>query len=121
MAQVLKSTERKTLKCSRVAVMFLMVSIMGMGILSMMRSDSQALDLQISAIQEQIAACEKERNDLEREAVEMMSPAAVHAYAARQLGMTQVHLVGTIRLDVAGRADGMAAAQLVGEKTSFAN
>lgn len=121
MAQVLKFAERKTLKCSRVAVMFLMISIMGMGVLSMLRSDSQVLDQRISAIQQQIVACEKERSILEREVVEMMSPAAVHAYAMRQLGMTQVHLVGTIRLDGAGRTDGVATAQLVGERISLAD
>jgi cell division protein FtsL len=121
MAQVLKSAEKKSVKFSHALVMLSIITIVCMGILSMMRSDSQALDLKISRIQEQTAACEKEYNNLKREAVGMMSPSAVYVYAVRQLGMTQVHLAGAIRVDGFGRSEGTTTAQLVNAGLNYSN
>jgi|GEM_PF-1817318 cell division protein FtsL len=121
MAQVLRSAEKKSVKFSHAAVMLLILAIVCMGILSMMRSDSQAFDLKISRIQEQIAACEKEYNDLKREAVGMMSPSSVYVYAVRQLGMAQVHLAGAIRVDGVGHSDGTTTAQLVNAGMNYSN
>lgn len=95
-------------------------AVMCMGLLSMFRSDSQVLDENIAVIQEQIAECEREYRDLEREAAAMMSPGAVHAYAAKQLGMSQVHLAGAIHIGIV-RPDGTATAQLVRSSAPVSN
>ena len=79
----------------------------------MMRSDSQGLDCEIAEIQSQIDALEKESRELERACATMMSPKAVHAYAARELGMTQVHLAGTLHLNGVSRSE-TATASLTG-------
>lgn len=114
MAQGVRYLRRNSGKFGQALVMFFITSIMCLGLLSMLRNDSQRMDEAISAVQGQLEMCEKECRDLEREAAAMMSPRAIHAYAAHQLGMTQVHLAGAVRLDVAGRSGGTRAASLIG-------
>ncbi|MCI6261542.1 hypothetical protein FYJ74_04010 [Pyramidobacter sp. SM-530-WT-4B] len=74
------------------------------------------MDEAISAVQGQLDTCEKECRDLEREAAAMMSPRVIYTYAAHQLGMTQVHLAGAVRLDGVGRSSGTRAASLIGSE-----
>lgn len=97
-------------------VAFFIIAIACMGLLSMMRSDSQELDGSIAQIQARIDACEKETRELERACAAMMSPKAVHAYASKQLGMSRVRLAGTVRLDGAISTNGTATASLVGSR-----
>ena len=112
MAKGVRSARSSSWKFSHALVMFFIVAIMSLGLLSMLRSDSAALDERISALQERLTACEKECRDLEREVAAMMSPKAVHAYAQSQLGMTQVHLAGAKRVDVSVLPDGVMTAAL---------
>ncbi len=113
MAQGIRAAERNSRRFSHAVLGLFICAIMCMGILSMFRSDSRTLDENIAVIQEQITACEKEYRQLEREAAGMMSPGTVHAYAMTQLGMTQVHLAGAIRVDGIGRSSSTATAQLI--------
>ncbi len=113
MAQGMRAAGRNSRRFSHAVLGLFIGAIMCMAMLSMFRSDSRTLDGDIAAIQEQIAACEKEYRQLEREAAGMMSPGAVHAYAMTQLGMTQVHLAGAIRVDGIGRSSSTATAQLI--------
>ena len=106
MAQGVRYLRRNSGKFGQALVMFFITSIMCLGLLSMLRNDSQRMDEAISAVQGQLETCEKECRDLEREAAAMMSPRAIHAYA--------VHLAGAVRLDVAGRSGGTRAASLIG-------
>ena len=101
--------------------MFFIVAIMSLGLVSMLRSDSAALDERISALQERLTACEKECRDLEREVAAMMSPKAVHSYAKSELGMTQVHLAGVKRIDVWGRQDSVTTAALANVARGYEN
>ena len=112
MAKVL-ADQRFTYKFGHAVAMLFICFIMFMGLLSMMRSDSQTLDGEIAKIQAQIDALDKESRELERACASMMSPKAVHAYAARELGMTQVHLAGTLHLNGSARSD-TATASLAG-------
>ncbi|MBP3848913.1 MAG: hypothetical protein J6D22_04100 [Pyramidobacter sp.] len=121
MAKGLRSARRSSWKFSHALVMFFIVGIMSLGLLSMLRSDSQALDAQVTALQERLTACEKECRDLEREVAAMMSPKAVHVYAAQNLGMTQVHVAGAIRVDVAVQRAGMPTAALANAVRGYQN
>lgn len=121
MAKGLRSARRSSWKFSHALVMFFIVGIMSLGLLSMLRSDSQALDAQVTALQERLTACEKECRDLEREVAAMMSPKAVHVYAAQDLGMTQVHVAGAIRVDVAVQRAGMPTAALANAARGYQN
>ena len=112
MAKGVRSARNSSWKFSHALVVFFIVAIMSLGFVSMLRGDSAALDERISALQERLMACEKECRDLEREVAAMMSPKAVHAYAQSQLGMTQVHLAGSKRVDVSVLHDGVMTAAL---------
>jgi len=117
----MRDSRRKSGKFGQALVTFFITSIMCLGLLSMLRNDSQQLDDAISAVQEQLEACEKECRDLEREAAAMMSPRAIHAYAARQLGMSQVHLAGAVRLDGLVRSGGTMSASLTNSGVRLPN
>lgn len=112
MAKGVRSARKKSFKFSHALVMFFIAAIMSMGVVSMLRGDSQALDGQISALQTRLALCEKECRELEREAAAMMSPRAVHSAATAKLGMSQVRLAGSLRVDGAVRTDKTAMAAL---------
>ena len=112
MAKGLRVAQKRSLKFKHVVVLIFILAIMSLSFVSMLRSDSQVLDEQIAAIQVRLTACEKECRDLEREVAAMMSPKAVHVFADKKLGMTQVHMAGTIRLDGAVRIDGTTTAVL---------
>lgn len=112
MAKTLRTARRTSWKFSRALVLLFIVAIMSLGVLSMLRSDSQAMDERVSAQHELLTAYEKECRELEREIAAMMSPQAVHAYALSRLGMAQVHLAGAIRVDVPGGRGGTATASL---------
>lgn len=112
MAKSVRSARKSSWKFSHALVMFFIVAIMSLGLLSMLRGDSAALDERISALQERLTACEKECRDLEREVAAMMSPKTVHAYAQSELGMSQVHLAGALRVDVSVRQDSVMKAAL---------
>ena len=71
MAKGLRVTRKNSWKFKHALVMFFIAAIMSLSLLSMLRSDSQALDGQIAALQSRLAACEKECRDLEREAAAM--------------------------------------------------
>ena len=111
MAKSLKS-KKLSWKLSYAVVTFLITSIMLLGLLSTFRCDTQVLDGEIAAIRRQLDDARKELRDLEKEATAMMSPSAVHVYAMRELGMTQVHLAGAVHFGV-GRSDGTATASIV--------
>jgi len=51
----------------------------------------------------------------------MMSPKAVHVYAAQDLGMTQVHVAGAIRVDVAVQRAGLPTAALANAVRGYQN
>ena len=121
MAKSVRSARKSSWKFSHALVMFFIVAIMSLGLLSMLRGDSAALDERISALQERLTACEKECRDLEREVAAMMSPKAVHVYAAQNLGMTQVHVAGAIRVDVAVQRAGMPTAALANAVRGYQN
>jgi len=112
MAKGLRVAQKNTWKFKHALVMFFILAIMSLGLLSMLRSDSQALDQQIAALQSRLGAYEKECRDLEREAAAMMSPKAIHVFAIKKLGMAQVHLARVIRVDGAVNIDGTATAAL---------
>ena len=112
MAQGVRYSRRNSGKFGQALVTFFITSIMCLGLLSMLRNDSQRMDDAISVVQGQLEACEKECRDLEREAAAMMSPREIHTSAARQLGMTLVHLAGAVRLDGVGRSGGTMSASL---------
>lgn len=111
MAKILDS-KFFTYRFAHAVAMFFIVTIMCMGLLSMMRSDSQAIDDEIAHVQSQIEVYEKEYRELERTCAAMMSPKAVHAYAVKQLGMTRVSLAGVVHLETAGSNSGTATASL---------
>ena len=117
MAQGVRTREGNSLRFSHAVVMLFITSIVCMGLLSMLRSDTHALDEQLGVLQSQLVACEKECRDLEREAAAMMSPRAVYNYAVKQ-GMTQAHLAGAVRIDGIGRPGGTATASLITSGTS---
>ena len=87
-----------------------------LGLLSTFRSDTRVLESEVASVLRCISEREKELRALEREATAMMSPAAVHGYAARELGMAQVRLAGSIRPG-AVRSHGTATASLISGKT----
>lgn len=121
MAQGLRYSRRNSVRFGQALSTFFIILIMCLGLLSMLRNDSQRMDDAISAVQEQLEVCEKECRELEREAAAMMSFRAIHTCAAHQLGMIQVRLAGAVRLDSLGLSGGTMSASLVNLGTRMSN
>lgn len=85
--------------------------VCGIALVSM-RNETRRIDAEVHLLQEQLAAKERVCRDCERDLAALTSPTAVQKYAARELGMTQVFLVGSIRLDGLMSSDGTMTASL---------
>lgn len=121
MAQITKTTQKETTpeaqknkpvkKVGPAIVWFTIGAIMGVGVLSSLRVDTNKMDAELIALNKLIAEKQEELKGLGREVTALTSPSRIYASAIGRLGMTQVHLAGTIRLDLKMK-EGTAAAKL---------
>ena len=112
MAKILAVSKRsKSWKFGHAVVAFVILSISGMAFLAMLRNDSQSYDMRLNELQNELVAMEKENRTLEREVASYMSPRDVRMQVAN-LGMSEVHIAGTIRINGVVNSDGTATARV---------
>ncbi len=73
-------------------------TVMSWGFLSSLRSDTNRIQGQLSEVIQQIGFINEELRELERQITAQSSPSVVYSYTIKKMGMSQVHLAGTIHI-----------------------